>query len=153
MVNTFCSVLSAKIFTKCVCYQNIFLPIFGIAFFFSGMSNIFAAEVLVRITGCCEFVTTQAWMLWHLWRAAWTWWQGCPGPPSPSSGPCTCTLSARSYVTKATNVKTRSPSNFKSTGTVRPDWIYMRVVPLDRPWKGHHLLKVFDFLISLLNIS
>ncbi len=30
-------------------------------------------------------------------------------------------------------------------GTVRPDWIYMRVVPLDRPWKGHQPLQVFDF--------
>ncbi len=24
-------------------------------------------------------------------------------------------------------------------GPVRLDWIYMRVVPLDRPWKGHQL--------------
>ncbi len=31
--------------------------------------------------------------------------------------------------------------------------VYMRVVPLDRPWKGHQpLLLVFDFLILLLNI-
>ncbi len=28
----------------------------------------------------------------------------------------------------------------------------MRVVPLDRPWKGNQPLRVFDFLISLLNI-
>ncbi len=41
-------------------------------------------------------------------------------------------------------------NNFK--GSVRPDWIYMRVAPLDRPWKGHQLIEVFDFLISLLNI-
>ncbi len=31
-------------------------------------------------------------------------------------------------------------------GIVRPDWIYMRVVPLDRPWIGHQVLLVFDFL-------
>ncbi len=37
-------------------------------------------------------------------------------------------------------------------GSVRPDWIYMRVVPLDRPWKGHKPLWVFDFLISHLTI-
>ncbi len=37
-------------------------------------------------------------------------------------------------------------------GTVRPDWICMRVVPLDRPLKGHQLLYGFDFLISVLNI-
>ncbi len=36
--------------------------------------------------------------------------------------------------------------------TVRPDQIYMRVVPLVRPWKGLQPLQVFDFLISLLNI-
>ncbi len=30
--------------------------------------------------------------------------------------------------------------------TVRPDWICMKVVPWDRPW------KILDFLISLLNI-
>ncbi len=37
-------------------------------------------------------------------------------------------------------------------GTVRPDWIWMRVVPLDSPLKGHQPLRVFDFLISVLNI-
>ncbi len=37
-------------------------------------------------------------------------------------------------------------------GNVRSDWIWMRVVPLDRPWKGHQPLQVFDFLISVLNI-
>ncbi len=37
-------------------------------------------------------------------------------------------------------------------GTVRPDWICMRVVPLERPLKGHQPLYVFDFLISVLNI-
>ncbi len=36
-------------------------------------------------------------------------------------------------------------------GTVRPDWICMRVVSLDRPWKSHQLLKVFDFLILVMN--
>ncbi len=33
-------------------------------------------------------------------------------------------------------------------GTVRPDWISMRVVALNRPWKGHKPLKVFDFDFS-----
>jgi hypothetical protein len=37
-------------------------------------------------------------------------------------------------------------------GTVRPDWICMRVVPLDRPWKEHQPLYFFDFLIWLWNI-
>ncbi len=37
-------------------------------------------------------------------------------------------------------------------GTVRPDWICMRVVPLESPLKGHQPLYVFDFLISILNI-
>ncbi len=37
-------------------------------------------------------------------------------------------------------------------GTVRPDWICMRVVPLESPLKGHQPLYVFDFLISVLNI-
>ncbi len=37
-------------------------------------------------------------------------------------------------------------------GTVRPDWICMRVVPLESPLKGHQPLHVFDFLISVLNI-
>ncbi len=37
-------------------------------------------------------------------------------------------------------------------GTVRPDWISLRVVSLDRPLKGHQPLYVFDFLILILNI-
>ncbi len=37
-------------------------------------------------------------------------------------------------------------------GIFQVDWIYMRVVPMDRPWKGHQPLKFFDFLISLLSI-
>ncbi len=39
-------------------------------------------------------------------------------------------------------------------GTVQPHWIWMRVipVPLDKPWKGHQPLHVFDFLFSDLNI-
>ncbi len=37
-------------------------------------------------------------------------------------------------------------------GTVRPDWIWMLVVPLESPLKGHQPLFVFDFLISVLNI-
>jgi hypothetical protein len=37
-------------------------------------------------------------------------------------------------------------------GTVRPDWICMTVVPLDKPRKGHQLLKVFNFLFLILNI-
>ncbi len=36
--------------------------------------------------------------------------------------------------------------------TVRPDWICMRAVSLDRLWKERQPLYVFDFLISLLNI-
>ncbi len=32
--------------------------------------------------------------------------------------------------------------------SVRPDWICMRVVPLDRPWKRHQPLQVFYFFIS-----
>ncbi len=36
--------------------------------------------------------------------------------------------------------------------TVRPDWICMRVVPLESPLKGHQPLYVFDFLISVMNI-
>ncbi len=31
-------------------------------------------------------------------------------------------------------------------GTFQPDWICMRVVPLDRPGKGHQPLYVLDFL-------
>ncbi len=36
-------------------------------------------------------------------------------------------------------------------GTVRPDWICMRVVPLESPLKGHQTLCVFVFLISVLS--
>ncbi len=36
---------------------------------------------------------------------------------------------------------------------VRPDWIYMRVISLDRPWKGHQSTAIgFDFKILLWNI-
>ncbi len=37
-------------------------------------------------------------------------------------------------------------------GTVQPDWICMRVVPLESPLKGHQPLYVFDFLVSVMNI-
>ncbi len=37
-------------------------------------------------------------------------------------------------------------------GTVRPDWIWMRVVPLENPLKGHQLIYVFNFLFFILNI-
>jgi hypothetical protein len=40
--------------------------------------------------------------------------------------------------------------NYK--GTARPDWINMKVVPLDALKRTSTALKVFDFLISLLNI-
>ncbi len=43
-------------------------------------------------------------------------------------------------------------SNSIIKGTVRPDWICMRVVSLKSPLKGHQPLDVFDFLISVLNI-
>ncbi len=33
-------------------------------------------------------------------------------------------------------------------GTVWPDWIYMRVVSLDRPKKGPKLIKVFNFTLE-----
>ncbi len=36
-------------------------------------------------------------------------------------------------------------------GTVRSDWIFVRVVPLDGPGKGHQPLYVFHFLILILN--
>ncbi len=37
-------------------------------------------------------------------------------------------------------------------GTVRPDWISLSVVSLDKPEKGHKQLYVFDFLNLILNI-
>jgi hypothetical protein len=40
-------------------------------------------------------------------------------------------------------------SDFK--GTVRPDWICMRVVSLKSPLKGHQPLYVFNFLFLILN--
>jgi hypothetical protein len=30
-------------------------------------------------------------------------------------------------------------------GTIKPDWNSLRVVPLDRPGKGHQPLWIFDF--------
>jgi hypothetical protein len=45
-----------------------------------------------------------------------------------------------------------SQTYFNLKGTVRPDWICMRVVPLESPLKGPQPLYVFDFLISVLNI-
>ncbi len=46
----------------------------------------------------------------------------------------------------------QSAGGMSSSGTVRPDWICMRVVSLKSPLKGHQPLYVFDFLISVLNI-
>ncbi len=40
--------------------------------------------------------------------------------------------------------------NFK--GTVRPDWICMRVVSLENPLKGHQPLYVINFFFLILNI-
>jgi len=37
-------------------------------------------------------------------------------------------------------------------GTVRSYWICMRVIPLDRPWKGHQPIQGSDFLFLILNI-
>ncbi len=37
-------------------------------------------------------------------------------------------------------------------GTVRPDWICMRVVSLESPLKGHQPLYVLNFLFLILNI-
>jgi hypothetical protein len=37
-------------------------------------------------------------------------------------------------------------------GTVRPDWICMRVVSLESPLKGHQPLYVLNFLFWILNI-
>ncbi len=37
-------------------------------------------------------------------------------------------------------------------GTVRPDWICIRVVSLENPLKGHKPLYVFNFLFLTLNI-
>ncbi len=37
-------------------------------------------------------------------------------------------------------------------GVVRPDRIYMRLVPLDRSGKGNQPLQVLNFFISVLNI-
>jgi hypothetical protein len=36
-------------------------------------------------------------------------------------------------------------------GTVRPDWICLRVVSLKSPLKGHQPLYVFNFLFLILN--
>ncbi len=49
---------------------------------------------------------------------------------------------------KWTNLDSISPFE----GTVRPDWISLRVVSLDGPLKGHQPLYVFDFFILILNI-
>jgi hypothetical protein len=37
-------------------------------------------------------------------------------------------------------------------GTVRPDWICMRVISLESSLKGHQPLHVFNFLVLILNI-
>jgi|694.fasta_scaffold19608_6 hypothetical protein len=37
-------------------------------------------------------------------------------------------------------------------GTVRPDWICMRVISLGSTLKGHQPLYVFNFLFLILNI-
>jgi hypothetical protein len=37
-------------------------------------------------------------------------------------------------------------------GTVRPDWICMRVISLESPLKRHQPLHVFNFLVLILNI-
>jgi hypothetical protein len=48
--------------------------------------------------------------------------------------------------------KHRENEKMKVKGTVWPDWICMRVVPLESPLKGHQPLYILDFLISVLNI-
>ncbi len=47
-------------------------------------------------------------------------------------------------------VKKQKSCNIK--GTVRPDWICMRVVSLESSLKGHQPLYVFNFLFLILNI-
>ncbi len=43
-------------------------------------------------------------------------------------------------------------SRHKFKGTVRPDWICMRVVSLESTLKGHQSLYVLNFLFLILNI-
>jgi len=51
---------------------------------------------------------------------------------------CT-TVSASSFVSTQESCDT-GHFNFNVNSTVRPDWISLRVVPLDRPGKGHQQL-------------
>jgi hypothetical protein len=47
--------------------------------------------------------------------------------------------------TKENNIK------YENKGTVWPDYICMRVVPLDRPWKGPNRYRFLIFCIMILN--
>ncbi len=60
------------------------------------------------------------------------------------------TVKAANFVTFFTLFNFFSQKYLKVT--IRPDWICMRVVPLESPLKWHWPLYVFDFLISVLNI-
>ncbi len=52
---------------------------------------------------------------------------------------------------KSSTIRARGET-YTLKGTVRPDWICMRVVSLESALKGHQPLQVFNFFISLLNI-
>ncbi len=53
---------------------------------------------------------------------------------------------------KSPNVQIVNGQSSLFKGTVRPDWIRMRVVLLESPLKGHQPLYVFNFLFLILNI-
>ena len=50
------------------------------------------------------------------------------------------------YMHGKIEARTRAEGDYyRFKGTVRPDWICMRVVPLESPLKGHQLLYVLIF--------
>ncbi len=49
--------------------------------------------------------------------------------------------------------KIQSKFLYRLKGTVRPDWISLRVVSLDRPYKGHHPFWFFNFDLEYLLVG
>ena len=76
-------------------------------------------------------------------RTASTRRSGTPQLPTATSGH----LTIKMLIIMACSLKFHSHLK----GTIRPGWISLRMVSLDRPQKGHPPLYVFDFLILILN--
>ncbi len=98
---------------------------------------------------CHQTFTLIYWLTWKAWNWSCLAWWGRPAPCWRAwwtPAPCSCTTLVQPTKKRERNFtilpQMRKKINclrFRNCilkGTVWPDWICMRVVPMNRPWKG-----------------